>query len=137
MIGGARMPDKTADALARILSLSSAQRHEERSHSLADGPDGPVAAPGPTEAKSEYSVAGREFSPGLMGSLFYDVFPDQGEEPLADARPRFGSKVSNQIPRACVGGAFCRTLAISCAQEFRLLAPAVLPQLCAALPVLL
>lgn len=102
------MPEKTADDLARILSLASSNAPPPNARSNeapAPGPAaGPPAAPGPAypveprvpgEPEVEARVQPRELSPGLMNTLFYDFgtpgSPDQAS--TSNARPRFNSKV--------------------------------------------
>jgi hypothetical protein len=96
------MPEKTADDLARILSLasSSTPRGTWNANEAAGPAAGPAPpAPGPLfrpERPVEPGVPLRDFSPGLMGSLFYDFGSPGSEEREAagGARPRFNSKDS-------------------------------------------
>jgi len=106
------MPEKTADDLARLLSLSSVPRTSvSREDAPAPGPAaGPAAAPGPaypTEPPVPLvpgvgaAVQPREFSPGLINTLFYDFgTPGSPDPPSASSvRPRFNSKVDTPPPR--------------------------------------
>jgi hypothetical protein len=74
------MPEKTADDLARILSLSSSSA--------------PRASARPDETPAPGSAT-REFSPGLVNTLFYDFGTPGSPDPAStiSARPRFNSKV--------------------------------------------
>jgi len=84
------MPNKTADDLARILSLSSASSDER-------------AAPGPSLAAERLTPplgflrdasSSRAVSPGL--SLFYD-FGETSDDVHGGTRERFNSKVMTVI----------------------------------------
>ena len=93
------MPDKTADALARILSLSTsavnpavaAGADADNAPELADRPAGGPAGGPEAEAASGL---GREPSPELQSSLFFDFGESVHEvSAAAGVRPRFDSKV--------------------------------------------
>ena len=95
------MPEKTADDLARILSLASSNAPRVRPNSDAGGA-GPASGPAPSVPGPMYRDGGnesggsqREFSPGLMSSLFYDFGAPNflGDGQPATARTRFDSKV--------------------------------------------
>ena len=74
------MPDKTADALERILSLGQ----EKRGGPPAGGPaEQQYAGPGPA------FVAGAD----LLSSMFFEV-TDEAPEAAAGSRPRFDSAMS-------------------------------------------
>ena len=75
------MPEKTADDLARILSLSGQSGSARADAGAASA--GP--AQGPARGRpGNYPPGGRESSPGFDSSLFFD---------FNEARPRFDSKV--------------------------------------------
>ena len=78
------MPDKTADALARILSLSgSSSQADNRKHS----DDKPSFGPG----QPELAGAERSTTPASMSCMFFEVVDDSNH---AAGLPRFGSTMS-------------------------------------------
>lgn len=93
------MPEKTADDLARILSLASSStlRGTWNANEAAGPAAGPAPpAPGPLfrpERPVEPGAPQRDFSPGLIWYDFGSPGSEEGEE-AGGARPRFNSKDS-------------------------------------------
>ena len=92
------MPDQTADALERILSLSSATTHasqaSQASHcdpAPACGPRDEHAVPGPGACAPEAC----EGDHGLLSSMFFEVVDElEGDDGEGNGRPRFDSAMS-------------------------------------------